>query len=355
MTFLCESVTGTELKTNRVDKRRQNSTNMSLITPNQSLFSFSLNGLVVVLTGGAQGIGQCVVQQLHAVGAKIVFGDLDDTLGTKLASTLNSKDHLSKEERVHFIHCDASNYSHQLQLFQTAYNLYHRIDIVIANAGIGIHKDPFLPEYESEDAILSPPNMAEVDVNLKGPLYTARLGMHYLRKNQSGHGHSPHKGDIVLVSSIAGFKECEGLTTYTASKHGVIGLMRGLAIQAEKEGIRINTVCPWMTKTRLVDGIKQGWYDLGLPANEPEDVATAILICATANRSTQSPTQQQQHEGAVLPFSGKIVWVGGGKSYEIEDKIQALEPQWLGKENSEVLKKGQDYLHNGSTSWDASR
>ncbi|KAL3704950.1 hypothetical protein TMatcc_008622 [Talaromyces marneffei ATCC 18224] len=298
---------------------------MSLITPNQSLFSSSLNGLVVVLTGGAQGVGQSVVEKLHSAGAKIIFGDVDDTLATKLASTLNSSD---GSERVHFVHCDTSNYANQLNLFQTAYKLYNRIDIVIANAGI--------------------PNLAEVDVNLKGPLYTSRLGLHYLRKNNSA-----SKGDIVLVSSIAGFKECEGLTTYTASKHGVIGLMRGLALQGEKEGIRINTVCPWMTKTRMVTGIEQGWYNLGLPSNEPEDVANAILICATANRSTQP--DGQQHEGAALPFSGKIVWVGGGKSFEIEDRLQALEPEWLGKENSEVLKRGQEYLHSGKTSWDTSK
>lgn len=146
---------------------------------------------------------------------------------------------------MHFVHCDTSNYSNQLELFQTAYKLYNRIDIVIANAAIAIHRDPFLPEHESDDTILSPPNLAEIDVNLKGLLYTARLGLHYLRKNTT----SPlgYKGDIVLVSSIAGFKECEGMTTYTASKHGVIGVMRGLALRSEKEGIRINTVCPWMT------------------------------------------------------------------------------------------------------------
>lgn len=102
-------------------------------------------------------------------------------------------------------------------------------------------------------------------------------------------------------------------------------------------------------ETRMVTGIEQGWYNLGLPSNEAEDVANAILICATANRS-----ESKRHEGAVLPFSGKIVWVGGGKSYEIEDRIQALEPEWLGRENSEVLKKGQEYLHSGKTSWDAS-
>jgi NAD(P)-dependent dehydrogenase (short-subunit alcohol dehydrogenase family) len=181
-----------------------------------------------------------------AAGAKIIFGDVDDTLATKLASTLNSKD-TPASARVHFVHCDTSNYANQLTLFQTAYKLYNRIDIVIANAAIAIHKDPFIPAHESDESILSAPNLAEIDVNLKGPLYTARLGLHYLRKNATSP--SGHKGDIVLVSSIAGFKECEGLTTYTASKHGVIGLMRGLALQGEKEKIRINTVCPWMTST----------------------------------------------------------------------------------------------------------
>lgn len=101
----------------------------------------------------------------------------------------------------------------------------------------------------------------------------------------------------------------------------------------------------------MVTGIEQGWYKLGLPSNEPEDVAQAILICATANRSSKT-NDGPQHQGAMLPFSGKIVWVGGGKSYEIEDRLQALEPEWLGRENSEVLKKGQEYLHSGQTSWD---
>lgn len=84
----------------------------------------------------------------------------------------------------------------------------------------------------------------------------------------------------------------------------------------------------------------QAWCDRNLPSNEPEDVACAILICASANRSCH----ESSHSGVVLPFAGKIVWVGGGESYEIEDRLQALEPEWLGKENSRVLVKGQEFL-----------
>ena len=77
------------------------------------------------------------------------------------------------------------------------------------------------------------------DVNLKGALITSRIGQHYLRKYGGG--------DLILVSSIAGWKECTGLVAYTASKHGVVGIMRGLHLSAIREGVRINVICPWMT------------------------------------------------------------------------------------------------------------
>lgn len=97
----------------------------------------------------------------------------------------------------------------------------------------------------------------------------------------------------------------------------------------------------------MVAGIEAGWRELGLPENVPEDVARSILVCATANCG-----KGKTHQGARLPFAGKILFVAGGQSYEIEDNIQELEPAWLGKSNSEKLRLGQDFLMNGETSWD---
>lgn len=88
----------------------------------------------------------------------------------------------------------------------------------------------------------------------------------------------------------------------------------------------------------MVVGIERGWYERGLPVNEPEDVGRAILMCATANRGGST------HRGARVPFAGKIVYVAGGKSYEVEDELKRLEPVWLGEENSGELEKGQAYL-----------
>lgn len=93
-------------------------------------------------------------------------------------------------------------------------------------------------------------------------------------------------------------------------------------------------------ETPMAKWFQDDWLKAGLPSNEPEDVAEAILICATANRGDGGHT----HKNAVLPFVGKTVWVGGGRSYEIEDRIQALEPQWLGEENSRILAEGQRFL-----------
>ncbi len=109
----------------------------------------------------------------------------------------------------------------------------------------------------------------------------------------------------------------------------------------------------------MVLGIEKGWDEQKLPANSPEDVARAMLICATANRGDNKKT----HKNAKLPFTGKILYVAGGESYEIEDNIQDLEPQWLGKENSEKLALGQAFLlspttkweHSASTPWESSK
>lgn len=276
-----------------------------------------------------------------------MFGDVNEPAARELESLLGKS--------VQFRHCDTSSYQDQLALFALAEKTYGRVDIAVANAGVGVHKDIFDPSADIDIE----PSMIEVDVNLKGAIFTARIGMHYLRKTGGG--------DLVLISSIAGFKECGGLAPYTASKHGVLGLMRGLHIVAIPENIRINVICPWMTsksrrpvvaihaecttETKMVKGIEAGWRELGLPENQPEDVARSILLCASANRSEAGKT----HPGARMPFAGKILWIAGGEAYEIEDAIQELEPQWLGEENSKVLAKGQAFLASQGTSWDADK
>jgi hypothetical protein len=104
----------------------------------------------------------------------------------------------------------------------------------------------------------------------------------------------------------------------------------------------------------MVKGIEHGWAALNLPSNSPSDVAKSIILCATANHGS-SPKNEQKHAGAVVPFAGKILWVSGGESYEIEDNLQRLEPEWLGRGNSEILRRGQEFLMSEGTSWDTAK
>lgn len=161
-------------------------------------------------------------------GAKILFGDVSDSLGRELESELNSPS-------VIFVHCDTTNYRDQLSMFARAEKEFGRVDIVVANAGILILQDAFAPHED----ISVEPALKELDVNLKGTMFTARIGLAYLRKAGGG--------DLVMVSSTAGFKGSPGMTTYMASKHGVIGVLRGLQVSAAAEGIHVNAICPWMT------------------------------------------------------------------------------------------------------------
>jgi NAD(P)-dependent dehydrogenase (short-subunit alcohol dehydrogenase family) len=167
-------------------------------------------------------------------------------------------------------------------------------------------------------------------VNLVGTLYFSRIAAVYLHQNAK-----PHEDkSLVLLSSVAGFIETPGLFCYTSSKHGVLGLLRSLRPYIPKtHGIRVNAICPWMTDTGMVDGIREGWLQEGLPVNTPGDVGRIILEVGGDGKT-----------------NGKAVFVEGGRGWDIEEGIQRTEPQWLGEEVSKTLAKGQAVLGDG-TDW----
>jgi len=136
---------------------------------------------------------------------------------------------------------------------------------------------------------------------------------------------------LVLVSSIAGFKESPGLFVYQASKHGVMGLMRSLRPYLPKYyGIRVNAICPWMTDTQMVDGIREGWYKEGLPVNQPGDVGRVII-----------------EMGITRAWNGRAILVEGGRGWDIEEGLAATEEIWLDKKVAESVEKGQVLLGDG--------
>ncbi|KAK3680092.1 hypothetical protein LTR78_000469 [Recurvomyces mirabilis] len=301
----------------------------------------SLKGKVVVLTGGALGVGQSLVRLLHTAGAHVFFGDVLDSAGQSLEKDLDNPDG-GDGPRVKFVPCDVTKYSDNVTLFQTAYELCGRVDHAIANAGLGEQGNMFDPALDLESVKQDPgKSMAVVDVNLKGPLYFARVASVYLRQPaREGGNDSKQDKSLTLVSSVAGFREDPGLYVYTASKHGVLGLMRSLRsslAETQPNPIRTNAICPWMTTTRLVAGIEDIWKANDLPANSPEDVARTIVGVTS--------------DGKVC---GGTIYIEGGRAWNIEEGILGTRKEWLGESRERDLGKGTQ-LMGGGDHWTANK
>ncbi|KAL4871485.1 hypothetical protein BDV12DRAFT_206229 [Aspergillus spectabilis] len=296
----------------------------------KELIPGSLKDKVIVLTGGANGIGASLVEYACENGAFVCFGDLAIEAGEALAKKVNADS--SSPPRAIFVQTDVTSYDSVLNIFDKAMHTYGHIDHAVAGAGIVEIGNVFDPALTME-SIRQPPPTKVLDVNLLGCLYLARIASVYLRQNRPP---TPTPSDrsksILLISSVAGFKESPGLFVYQAAKHGVIGLMRSLRLYlpAPVHNIRVNCICPWMTTTAMVKGVQEGWVKAGLPINSPMDVARVMAAVLGDNG-----------------LNGTSMYVEGGRAWEIEGGLDRLESQWLGEEPARSLARGQVVLGSG--------
>ncbi|KAJ5593802.1 uncharacterized protein N7459_000010 [Penicillium hispanicum] len=287
---------------------------------------------VVLITGGANGIGASLVQQCLESGANVCFGDLDNITGEHLLRKCCDQFHPAEEDqppRAIFQATDVTNYQSVLALFDLAFQTYKRIDHVVSAAGI-LEIGNWFDFGLTLQTIRQTPTHKVLDVNLLGSMYVARIASVYLRHNR-GPGADR---SILLFSSVSSFKESPSLFVYQASKHGVVGLMRSLRSYISspyKHHLRINTICPWMTQTDSIKKIEQQWKQASLPMNTPREVSTI----ATGVLSDES-------------LNGQSMFVEGGRAWEIEQNIDRLEAQWLGEGPSQALAVGQELLDDGA-------
>lgn len=161
-----------------------------------------------------------------------------------------------------------------------------------------------------------------VDINLTGILYFARLSLAYLKhKNNPTHHSNPStqspSKSITFIASSAGFKGFPGLFAYSASKHGVLGLMRALRPHTPSVfSVRVNAICPSLTNTRMMRGLNaESVRDNNIHMNTPEEVAKVIVQVAADGKA-----------------HGKAVYVAGGRAFNVEEGIERLDGEWLGGE-----------------------
>ncbi|OQV04651.1 hypothetical protein CLAIMM_09504 [Cladophialophora immunda] len=285
-----------------------------------------LGSKVVVLTGGSSGIGAATVDAFLARGCNVVFGDIDETAGNAKVEKLISGNKDMKT-RLKFVPTNLTDYDHVYRLFQTAFETFGRVDIAANIAGLAEVAGWFDPA-ETVESVKRKPTTIVLDVNLNGTLYFAQIAAVFLKQGQQ----SSEDKSLTLISSVAGFKEYPGLFVYQASKHGVMGLMRSLrSFPPLASKVRINCVCPSMTLTGMVEGIKDDWTKAGLPTNTPADVARVIVHIASAN-----------------VIKGAALYVEGGAAWEIEQGLDETQPIWLGEEPSKRLDLSVKALGAGS-------
>jgi NAD(P)-dependent dehydrogenase (short-subunit alcohol dehydrogenase family) len=213
------------------------------------------------VTGGSSGIGQGIVHYLTKAGVKVLIGDL--------------REPSEPIDGPIFQKTDAGSWSSQLELFKRAEKEFGRIDIVVPNAGFGDRGDYF-DKVDEKTGDPIEPEFACLKVTLIGQMYSVKLAMHFMRKQK------PQGGVIVSTVSRSGY-DCQSIPVYAVSKHGMIGLMRGLRNHTPTWNIRVNSIAPHVTDTaavRSVDWLVPALQRVGIPVSSVEETARAAAFLA---------------------------------------------------------------------------
>lgn len=288
-------------------------------------------------TGGANGIGLEIVRKLYQAGAHIVFGDIDEAACKTAVDQLKSE--TSSSSDISFLRTDVRKYDDNLALFKSAYEKYGRVDHALAIAGVTEQagKNWFDPKLDLS-SITAAPTTELIDINLTGVCYFARIAAVYLRQGNDGRAKDK---SICLLGSVASFKEQGGLFVYQPAKHGVLGLVRSTRKFFDGvHGIRINTVCPSATKTRMATkGVEDAWESQGVKLNDPQAIADYVL--------TLTSIPKDSYVGTV---TGLAVFVEANKGWEIEKDLDRCDASWLGEEMSRNAANIEAALASG-TAW----
>lgn len=222
-----------------------------------------LNGKRAIVTGGTRGIGRAIVEALLAEGAVVTLCGQTAESAKRAVAEL---DH----PNVHGTGADVSQESDVAALFRFAIGRMGGVDILVANAGIGIFKpagDMTIEEWKRT-----------IDINLTGAFLCSRSAIQAMRAAGGGF--------IVHLSSLAAKNPFAGGAAYNASKFGLNGMSDAMMLDHRHDGIRVTTIMPGSVETDFsphAGGQPSGWKVA------PEDVAAMVIaVLAMPERTTVS-------------------------------------------------------------------
>ncbi|WP_118184721.1 SDR family NAD(P)-dependent oxidoreductase [Paraburkholderia phosphatilytica] len=221
-----------------------------------------LAGKVVVVTGGASGIGNaCARAALHE-GARVAVLDADFELGQRFA-----REHA--DAGLLFLYTDVSDERSVAAAFDAVVERFHGIDTLIACAGVSGPVGRRVTEVGQDewDRVMA--------VNVRGVFLCAKHALPHLEAGA--------QGSIVLVASDSSLFASAGMTPYCASKAAALMLAKGLSV--DHPAVRVNSVCPSVVDTPMSRrdlGLETRGFDgTGIPAIAPQDVARHVLFLAS--------------------------------------------------------------------------
>lgn len=244
-----------------------------------------LEGKTALITGASKGIGRAIAMTYAEQGANVAFTYLSSVeKGEALTAELEAKGVKAKGFRS-----DASDFAAAEQLIADVVAEFGSLDILINNAGIT--KDNLLMRMSEEmwDQV--------INVNLKSVFNTVKAANRTMMKQRSG--------SIINLTSVVGIKGNAGQANYAASKAGIIGFTKSVALELGSRGIRSNAIAPGFIETEMTDVLDekmvQSWRD-AIPLKRggtPEDVAN-LAVFLGSDMSAYISGQVLQVDGGML-------------------------------------------------------
>jgi (+)-trans-carveol dehydrogenase len=234
-----------------------------------------VEGKVAFITGAARGQGRSHAIRLAEEGADIIAVDLCAQVETvpypmstpeDLAETVKLVEETG--HRIVAVQADIRDFITLEKVVSDAVAQLGRLDIVSANAGIS---SPARMDVMSEQTWQD-----MIDINLTGVWHTVKAAVPHIRAGGRG-------GSIVLTSSVAGLMAIENIGNYVAAKHGVVGLMRVLALELGYDSIRVNTVNTTSVDTPMI--MNAANFALFMPDLDPQDRSREIMAQRHLNRT----------------------------------------------------------------------
>jgi 3-oxoacyl-[acyl-carrier protein] reductase len=224
---------------------------------------FDLKGRTALVTGATGGIGGAIAEALHKQGATVAMSgtrrEALDTLAAKLS------------ERVHVLPCNLSELSEVEALVPSAEQAMGGVDILVANAGIT--RDNLFVQLRDEDWD------DVIKVNLTATFRLARAATKLMMRRRFGR--------IIAITSVVGVTGNPGQGNYSASKAGMIGMIKSLAAEYAKRNVTANCIAPGFIKTPMTDALNDKQREAILtrvPAarlGTPEDIAAAAVYLSS--------------------------------------------------------------------------